>query len=147
MRETTRRWVLFGTALAWLAGAGTGACTHRTPHAQPEAPLALVVLPRLGLAPRDVSVTARIDRNPANREACLVFVNEDQQDVVKSCHSLDGVNAPRFWQHLFEHIDAGAYAVVLLVRQADGTVRRLAVSACYAGEFVSCGSPGVERAS
>lgn len=144
MRETATR----GALGAWLTIACVlGACAHRdaalTP---PEPPLALAVVPRLGLGPRDVSVTARINRDVANREACVSFVNDEGQAVVTSCHTLDGADAPRFWQHIFEQIEAGHYTIVLQVARATGKPLQTDVDACYSGEFVSCGATGMERA-
>ncbi len=139
MRETATRRVLFGSVV--VGALVLGACAHRTPSAHTVEPVALAVIPRLGLAPRDVSVTARIERDSANREACLAFLNSDGAEVVKSCHTLDGANAPRFWQHIFDQIEAGSYSITLDVTRNDGHVLHTDLTACYSGEFVACGGP------
>ena len=117
-----------------------GCAAHHAAVTPPEESLALAVLPRVGLGPRDVSVTARIDRDAENRKACLAFVDDNDLDTFLSCHDLDGASAPRFWQRLVEQVPAGAYTVELRVTRADGTVRRVRVDVCYAGQLKeSCG--------
>jgi len=121
-------------------------CAGLKPTAQPPGdPIALAVLPRVGLAPRDVNVTARVDKDPANRNVCLAFVEDGSNTAtIESCHSMNGAQEPRFWQHLFEQVPAGKYTVVLRVTRADGSQRQVTVSVCYAGQMTeSCGGDSV----
>jgi len=121
-----------------------GCATHQAAVTPPEDSLALAVLPRVGLGPRDVSVTARIDRDPANRKACLAFV-EGLNEVILTCHDMDGADAPRFWQRIFEQVPAGQYTIELRVFRANGVTRVRRVDVCYAGQFVeSCDPSGRE---
>ena len=116
-----------------------GCAAHQAAVTPPEESLALAVLPRVGLGPRDVSVTARIDRDAENRKACLAFV-EDLTETILTCHDLDGANAPRFWQRIFEGVPAGQYTIELRVFRADGATRIKRVDVCYAGQLKeSCG--------
>jgi hypothetical protein len=119
----------------------TAGCAGATaPHATPPADAyALAVLPRVGLGPRDVSVTARMDKDPSHRNVCLAFV-QDEIDVIQSCHTMNGDHEPRFWQHIFEQVPAGAYTVQLRVTRADGGHTVIGVDVCYAGQLKeSCG--------
>lgn len=133
-RGPLRRWVV---AILLL---GAVSCAVVRPS-RPDVgdPIALAVLPRVGLGPRDVSVTVRVDKDPSNRNVCLAFVQGDD-DVIASCHSLNGDKEPRFWQHIFYQVQAGAYTVEVRVTRADKSVWRVRVPVCYAGQLhESCG--------
>lgn len=111
-------------------------CAARGPGGvHPSRPLGIAVVPSLGLAPRDLHITVRIDRDRDARAWCVTLW-QGEIDERRSCATHDGA---RFQQFPFLGVGEGDYLVQLQVEFGDGHVEQAqSHPICLAGPTHSC---------
>lgn len=121
--------------LAVLVVVAVGCAARGPVGVHPSRPLGIAVVPSLGLAPLDLRITARIDRDRDARAWCVTLW-QGELDVRNSCATHDGA---RFIQMPFLGVGEGNYVVTLVVEFGDGHLEHArSHPLCIAGPTHSC---------
>ena len=120
--------VLLASAQIWTQGC---AAHHVNPSARP---LAIAAYPSLGLAPRDVTISVRIDHDRDARAWCVVLVQGDIP-VQRTCADHDGT---RFKSISFPRVGGGPTVAALAVVFGDGHVESVSTTFCFVSVEGEC---------